>query len=229
VDWSWAKRLATPTWLNVATAAGLVGLTSLIALTAPRWASVLRRPLPQAAASDDEPRPEDDAQPTSAPSAEAAEPERTISVKLFFEAADRTGLVQEERTVPFHSDLARQIQAVVEELIKGSQRGFQAPVGSGTRVLQVFVTASGVAYVDLSKEFAVGHVGGAYEEMITAYSIVNSVTTNFPAVRRVQILVEDRPAATLAGHLDLSRPLAPDMTLLAASDLTPVAPSPSPP
>jgi hypothetical protein len=62
---------------------------------------------------------------------------------------------------------------------------------------------------------------------------VNSLAANFPAVRRVQILIDDRPAQTLAGHVDLLRPLRPDMTLLAASTMTPVAeaspaPSPSP-
>ena len=38
---------------------------------------------------------------------------------------------------------------------------------------------------------------------------MNSLTANFPAVKRVQILVEDKPADTLAGHVDLSRPLPP--------------------
>jgi hypothetical protein len=50
---------------------------------------------------------------------------------------------------------------------------------------------------------------------------------NFPAIRRVQILVDDHPAETLAGHVDLSRPLTPDMTLLASSTLSPVKPSPA--
>ena len=65
------------------------------------------------------------------------------------------------------------------------------------------------------KEAAVG-MAGSHEELISVYSIVNSLTVNFPAVKRVQILVDDRPVATLAGHVDLSRPLPPDMTLLAA-------------
>ena len=55
---------------------------------------------------------------------------------------------------------------------------------------------------------------------MTVYSVVNSLAANFPAVKRVQILIEDRPAATLAGHVDLTRPLRPDMTLLATAPLT---------
>ena len=46
-------------------------------------------------------------------------------------------------------------------------------------------------------------------ELLTVYSIVNSLTANFPAVKRVQILVDDRQAPTLAGHVDLTRPAVP--------------------
>jgi hypothetical protein len=39
------------------------------------------------------------------------------------------------------------------------------------------------------------------------YAVVNAVTTNLPAIARVQILVGGREVDTLAGHLDLRRPL----------------------
>ena len=64
------------------------------------------------------------------------------------------------------------------------------------------------------------------------YAVVNSLTANFPAVKRVQILVEDRQVTTLAGHVDLTRPLASDMTFLvgAVPSAAPgVASPPAPP
>ena len=57
------------------------------------------------------------------------------------------------------------------------------------------------------------------------YSIVNSIVTNFPAVSRVRILVDDQPVTSLGGHVDLSRPLPADMTLVA---LPPPAEPPAP-
>jgi spore germination protein GerM len=84
-----------------------------------------------------------------------------------------------------------------------------------TRVIDAFVTAAGVAYVDLSKEAAQKHPGGSRGELLSVYSVVNSLAANFPAVKRVQILVEDRQVPTLAGHVDLTRPLPADMTFLA--------------
>ena len=149
--------------------------------------------------------------------------ERQINVKLFFQAADRPGLVMEDRSVRFSSDLTGQVRAVMEELIKGPRTGLQPTLSSATRVLEVFVSARGVAYVDLSREAQTIAAGGSEAELITVYSVVNSLAANFPAIRRVQILVDDKPATTLAGHVDLTRPLPPDMTLLAASPVRPAA------
>jgi hypothetical protein len=203
----------TPRRANLLTAAGLLLLFAFMAVTAPRWAGWLRR----------EPGQEGAGGSGSAPEDEAARVERQISVKLFFQASDRPGLVIEERSAPFSADLAGQVRAVMEELIRGPRTGLVATLDPATRVLEVFVSARGIAYVDLSKEAQVLAAGGSEAEMITVYSIVNSVTANFAAIKRVQILVEDKPATTLAGHVDLTRALPPDMTLLASAPLQPVA------
>jgi spore germination protein GerM len=206
---------------NLLSVLGLVLLLVLVAATAPRWARWLQRPLP---AQADEPagpaaKSADDAAP-------AVAPQRSINVKLFFQAADRPGLLIEERPVAFSTDLSRQIKAVVDELIAGSKSGLLPTMAADTRVLEVFVTARGVAYVSLSKEAAQATGQGSEAELITVYSVVNSLTVNFPAIKRVQILLEDKPTSTLWGHVDLTRPLPPDMTLLASSTLTPVAAAP---
>jgi hypothetical protein len=227
----------TPRVANLLTTAGLAGLFAGVTFTAPRWAGHFREPV----AAEEEPRAGLAGGVVSAtPSPPEAPPEaqRTINVKLFFEASDRRGLVLEDRAVPYFAELSHQIRSVVEELIKGSQQGFVAPLNPETRVLEVFVTARGVAYVDLSKEVGVAPLAGSESELLTVYAVVNSVVENFPAVRRVQILVDDHPAETLSGHVDVSRPLSPDLTLLAAAAVTPVesrapegaqGPAPSPP
>ena len=139
-----------------------------------------------------------------------------------FPGVRRVQLLLDDRpatTLAGHVDLSRQLRGVVEELIHGSKIGLGPTLAPETKVLDVFVTARGVAYVDLSKDVVTGHPGGSEAERMTVYSVVNSLSTSFPAVKRVQILVEDKPAETLAGHVDLTRPLPPDMTVLAASDL----------
>jgi len=213
---------------NFLAIAGLVGLWGALTFTAPRWARFFREPL-AAHAADEGAGAGSGGEATSRPASEANEPQRRISVKLFFEASDRRGLVIEDRTVAFSSDLTRQIRVVAEELIRGSQSGLLAPFSPGTRVLEVFVTARGVAYIDLSKEISENRAGGTESELLSVYSVVNSITANFPVVRRVQLLVDDRPAATLTGHVDLSRPLPADMTLLAPATLSEANPAPASP
>ena len=47
-------------------------------------------------------------------------------------------------------------------------------------------------------------------ELLTVYAIVNAVTANLPGVQRVQILVDGREVDTIAGHIDVRRPLERD-------------------
>lgn len=208
----------TPRQANLATAVGLVAFMALLALTAPRWAAILRSPAavpPEGEEAEPTPSPE------GPPAGEAA---RRIRVRLYFEAPDRGALLPEEREVVYSSDLAAQLRTVVEELAKGSTTGLLPTLSPGTRVLEVFVRRDGVAYVDLSGEAASGLPGGSQPELLAVYSVVNTVVTNFPATSRVQILVNDQAVASLAGHVDLSRPLAPDMTLLALPSPSPLPP-----
>lgn len=210
----------TPRQVNLLTALGLVALLAAVTLTAPRWSRFLRQPL--AAAREDDGA-GNEAADAGAPTARSAEPEgeRRISVRLYFESADQGGLVPEERSVPLAGDLARQIQTVLKELLRGSTTGLVATLPPEAQVLEAFVSARGIAYVDFSPEIRQAAVGGSQAELVAVYSIVNSVAANFPAVKKVQILIEDKPVTTLSGHVDLSRPLGPDMTFLAL-------PSPSP-
>jgi hypothetical protein len=217
----------TPRQANALTVVGLAGLLATVALTAPRWAALLRAP---AASPDvDEPAAEETAPPVAEGAASGAG--RRIRVRLYFEAPDREGLLPEEREVAYSADLPRQLRGVVEELAKGSTTGLVSTLPAGTRVLEVFVQARGVAWVDLSSEATANLPGGSKAEMLTVYSVVNTIATNFPAVSRVRIIVNDQPVTSLGGHIDLSRPLPPDMTLIAlpTPEPSPLKPSPAPP
>ena len=217
----------TPRQVNVLTAIGLAGLLCAVSITAPRWAGVLRAPA--APIEGEEAGAEAGPQAREATAAGAA---RRISVRLYFEASDREGLLPEDREIAFTSDLAQQLRIVVDELAKGSTTGLQATLPPGTRVLDVFVHAGGVAYVNLSEEASSGLPGGSRAELLAVYALVDTIVSNFPATSRVQILVNDKAVASLGGHVDLSRPLPPDMTLVAVASPLPSAevagPTPSP-
>jgi hypothetical protein len=56
------------------------------------------------------------------------------------------------------------------------------------------------------------HSGGTHAELLTVYSVVNTITTNLQGVQRVQLLVDGKEADSIAGHVDVRRPLDRDMT-----------------
>jgi hypothetical protein len=52
---------------------------------------------------------------------------------------------------------------------------------------------------------------------MTVYTIVNAILTNLPNLQEVQILIGGQEADTLAGHVDLRRPLRKNDAIVVAS------------
>ena len=69
------------------------------------------------------------------------------------------------------------------------------------------MTAGGEAYVDLSRELTAAHPGGSLNELLTIYTLVDALTVNLPAISSVQLLVDGKEVDTIAGHVDVRRPL----------------------
>ena len=135
------------------------------------------------------------------------------SLVLFF-PADDTMLHREARPVPeLPASMPSRIRLVVEELVAGSREGYAPAFPWAAAVQAVFVDREGNAYVDLSTP-PPDAIAGSDGELAFAYATVNSVVANCPGVRRVQVLLGGREVPTL-GHLDLSRPLLPNLELVA--------------
>jgi len=148
-----------------------------------------------------------------APSGEAEAGRKTV--RLFFLSEDDDLLHPEQREIEAGKDLASEIGTIVGELLKGSADGLVSPFPEGTKLRQVFVTKDGTAYVDFGKGLGEGAAYGASSEMAAVFSLVNTVAFNFKTVKRVGILVDGEERETLGGHLDLSRPLVPQYSLVA--------------
>jgi spore germination protein GerM len=151
-------------------------------------------------------------------SAETA-PMRLLNVSIYFPSAERDGLVGEPHEIFMTSAPGDRAKQILADLISGPVReqGLRA-LPPGTRLRQVYVLEQGTAYVDFSADLRQGLGGGSTEELFTVYAIVNSVALNIPEIRRVGILVNGEPVETLNGHLDLRRPLSPDVSLISRSD-----------
>jgi spore germination protein GerM len=140
--------------------------------------------------------------------------ERRISATLFYVGPDGTSLLQTPREVAYGATTAEQARAIVAAQIASAPPLLSA-VPPDTRLRDVFVTAKGDAFVDLSGEVRTKHTGGSLDEILTVYTIVNALTVNLPAITRVQILIDGKEVDTLAGHVDLRHPLAKSLEWVA--------------
>ena len=139
-------------------------------------------------------------------------PGRKIKARLFYVTDDGMRLVSVERDVPFGEGTVGQAWQIVEAQIAPVAEPFISAVPAGTMLRAVFASEAGEVFVDLSKELAGLHPGGSMNETLTVYTLVNTLTTNLPAVTAVQILVEGKEVETLAGHIDLRRPLEKNLS-----------------
>jgi hypothetical protein len=137
------------------------------------------------------------------------------AVRLYFESAQLM-LVPETRNVALPESPAGAIPALVRELMKGPA----TPAGlrlfpADTVVRGAYLLPEGTVIVDLGgPTLSQGWGTGSHQELMAAYSLVQSVTANFQEARRVRILVNGTPAETLAGHISLARSLAPNPGLI---------------
>jgi spore germination protein GerM len=172
------------------------GLTWLLFVGLPRWYA---RPATAA--------------PATASSPAAGEGVRKIKARLFYVSDDGQRLIAAEREVPFADEPESQARAVLDAQLEPAAAPLVSAIPAGTALRNLFVTNDGAAFVDLSAEVASAHPGGSLNELLTVYTVVHALTFNLPAITSVQLLVNGKEVDTLAGHIDLRRPLARNLQL----------------
>jgi spore germination protein GerM len=150
------------------------------------------------------------ARPAAAATAGAGVAEgRRIKAALYYIAADGVRLDAAQRDVAYAESTPDQARRILEAMLEPPPPGLLSAIPAGTALRGVYLGDGGAAYVDFTGPIRANHPGGSLNELLTVYAIVSSVTANLPAVTAVQILIDGREADTLAGHVDLRRPLPP--------------------
>ena len=135
--------------------------------------------------------------------------------RLYFEGPSLL-LLAEERSVQVPQNPAGAMATVVRELFKGATNpGLSPAFPRDTVVRGAFLLPDGTAFVDLGgATLTQGWAAGSHEELMAVYSLVQTITANFPEAKRVRILVNGAPAETLAGHVALDRALVASGTFV---------------
>ncbi len=138
------------------------------------------------------------------------------TVELYYESPDML-LAAERRDVPLPENPAAAIPVVIRELLKGPANAAVPRLFPADAVLRAaYFLPDGTVLVDLGGQTLTdGWPTGSHQELMAAYSLVQTVVANFPEARRVRILVNGAPADTLGGHVSLARALVPNPSLTA--------------
>lgn len=136
-------------------------------------------------------------------------------VKLYYESP-RMLLAPESRSISLPESPAAAIPVVVTELLKGpAADGSLRLFPEDTFVRGAYLLPGGTAVIDLGGPTLTNGWGtGSHQELMAAYSLAQTLSSNFSDVTRVRILINGTPAETLAGHLSLARSLSPKPALV---------------
>jgi len=137
------------------------------------------------------------------------EPRRLREVRLYFGSADGEYLGSETREIEDCPEETDCIRSMVQALVNGPVSDLIPVLPLHTIVRSVTVDG-GTAVIDFSRDLISAYPGGSSSELLTVYSLANSLAENFPHIRQVQIIVEGEPIESLNGHVDLRDPVQAD-------------------
>jgi spore germination protein GerM len=135
-------------------------------------------------------------------------------IVLYFSDSEGEYLVGEKREIPKKNKFKEEAKEAILELIRGPKGKLVPTLPPGTKLLTLQISNEGLAKVNFSLALSKDHPGGSSGEVMTLYSIVNSLSLNFPQIKKVQILIDGKPVETITGHLSLKQPVSPKPDLI---------------
>ena len=135
-------------------------------------------------------------------------------ITLYFSDPDGEYLIGEKRKIVKGKNVNDEARETINELIKGPKGKLIPTLPTRTKCLSLKVNEKGITMINFNQALSKDHPGGSSAEILTTYSIVNSLALNFPRIKGVQILIDGKPVETITGHLSLKQPISPKQDLI---------------
>ncbi len=135
----------------------------------------------------------------------------TVKAHVYFGAESGSYLRAEQVRLEAGPDPVLFGRRLLEALIAGPRPPGRAVLPTTTVVRSFFIRSDGTAYVDLESKSLEGWPFSALSELLAVYAIVDTLVVNLDQVDAVKITLDGTESPTLAGHVDLSQPLAADL------------------
>jgi Sporulation and spore germination len=167
---------------------GLIGLRSL-------HRRIVR--LAQTEVTDEQARHEVLAPPVSTPT------DVPVKVSIFWSGGpDGVAPVQVE--LPLSADPVQRARQLIHALIADPPTPDQRTIPADTDLLGFYILPDGTAIADFSDALSNETPSGILSERTAVNSIVKTLGSNVPGLRRLKILIHGQEVETLAGHIDLT-------------------------
>lgn len=136
-----------------------------------------------------------------------------LPMNIYFVSADGESLTAEKRLIK-KGQPEDEMKEALNILIEGPlERGLGSAIPVGVK-LKTLKLKGDTATVDFSSEMIKNHPGGSTYEILTIYSVVNTVALNFVQVKEVMLIVDGKKTETIAGHIDTTVPFTADRSLI---------------
>ena len=138
-------------------------------------------------------------------------PDEPLMITLYFPSDGM--MASGSATVKRQPDGQSQAREILAAML-GDKRTAQIALLKDVRLRELYLDATGTAYVDLATAQQKEIRASAWEELTAIYAIVNTLMQNIEEIKRIRILLDGREAQTLAGHIDLTRTFGKRMDLV---------------
>jgi hypothetical protein len=136
-------------------------------------------------------------------------PEREM--QLYFAAPQGGYLLAEPRLIAGCEEDSDCIRSMLEGLRSGSQQQLLPVLPPETGILDIELE-NDLVRINFSRHLSDFHPGGSLSELLTVYSLANSLSENFPYLRQLQILIDGQTKQTLKGHVRIDQPVYADFS-----------------
>ena len=130
-------------------------------------------------------------------------------IKLVFFQPDSLELVDFVRELRLSNDKLERLKQIINALLEGPPPTLMNTIPKGTLLYEVYLDEQSTAYLDFSGALSASHIGGTTAELLTVQTILKTVQSNFGEdIQNAQLLIEGQEVDTIAGHVDISKPLS---------------------
>ena len=132
---------------------------------------------------------------------EACKAAENLLIKVYYPDEQGMKLIAVKRNIKLNGK--DKYTAAMDSLLTGTKEKGQTNIIPKQTKLKSVKVKGDTAYVDSSNDLVKHFVGGSTGEEMLVGSIVNTLT-DFPEIKKVQLLVEGKKIESLAGHFDLT-------------------------